>query len=156
MALKGVLYGVKVNEDFMECEIDCELTITADMVNKSGSHSGRYRHYRYGYISWSITCNARAVLGILNSSSNSLIESQLEQRELEVYISARQSNTNVFDIGGTVLIPNQVLSFPNTGFASHNVTFQGSGPLNMTAEELSIIIDTNPIETAWPDIYDSN
>lgn len=154
--LRGELYGIRVNGDFIPCELDCEITITSELVGKSGSQHGKYRRYRYGYISWSISCNARAVVGLLNSSSQNLILSQLDQIELEVYISARQSNIRTFDIGGMVLIETQQLTFPNTGYANHSISMKGNGELNLTAEELDFIINANPIQTAWPIIYDSN
>lgn len=148
--LKGNMYGVMVNGEFLQCEISCEITITTDMLEKSGSHGGRYKHFRPGYISWAISAESRAVLNLLSTSSNNLIVSQLDQLELEVYISARQSNVQTFDIGGSVFISSQQLSFGNTGFASHNLTMQGTSALNLTADELEGIINSNPIEANYP------
>lgn len=154
--LRGEVYGVRINGDFIPCEIDCEITITSELVGKSGSQHGKYRRYRYGYISWSISCNARAVVGLLNSSSQNLISSQLDQIELEVYISARQSNIRTFDIGGMVLIETQQLTFPNTGYANHSISMKGNGELNLTAEEIDFIINANPSTEDYPLVYNSN
>lgn len=153
--LRGELYGVKINGDFIPCEIDAEITITSELVGKSGSQHGKYRRYRYGYISWSISCNARAVVGLLNSSSQNLITSQLDQIELEVYISARQSNIRTFDIGGMVLIETQQLAFPNTGYANHSISMKGNGELNLTAEEIDLIINAMPADADKPLIIDT-
>lgn len=153
--LRGELYGIRVNGDFLQCELDCEITITSELVGKSGSQYGKYRRYRYGYINWSISCNARAVVGLLNSSSQNIIQSQLDQIELEVYISARQSNIRTFDIGGMVLIETQQLTFPNTGFANHSISMKGSGQLNLTAEEIYLIINAMPADADKPLIIDT-
>lgn len=149
-ALKAVLYGIRVGNDFVNCEIDSEITITRDMLNKSGSHGGAYKHFRYGYISWSISMSAKSVISILKGSFNNLIDAQLEGRELEVFLSARQSNIQQVDIGGTVLIPSISLSFPNSGASTHSVTFQGTGVLNVDVEDLGLIINEMPIEAEKP------
>lgn len=156
MALKACLYGIRVGNDFVPCELDCELNVTRDMINKSGSAYGSYRHYRYGYISWTITCNARAVVSVLNSSFNNLLRSQLSGQEIEVYISARQSNTVNIDIGGTVLIPSQTLNFGNSGFANHSITFQGTGILNDYVEEFGLIINAMPAYADKPIVVDAS
>lgn len=144
MELRGNIYGVKINDDFLPCEIDCEITITTDMIEKSGSHGGRFKHFRPGYINWNISANARTVIGLLNSSSNSLLEYQINGIEIEVYISARQSNVQEFDIGGIVLISSQQLSFGNSGFSNHSITMQGVGELGLTYDEIQAIINAQP------------
>lgn len=154
--LRGELYGIRIGQDYLPCEIDCEITITTDMIEKSGSHGGRYKHFRAGYINWAISANARLVLGLLQSNSNALLEAQRNGLELEVFISARQSNTNTFDIGGTVLISSQQLSFGNRGFASHNLTMQGTGELGLSYEEIALIINSNPSTADYPLVYNSN
>lgn len=154
--LRGELYGVRIGGYYLPCEIDCEITITTDMIEKSGSHGGRYKHFRAGYINWTISANARLVLGLLQSSSNALLEAQRNGLELEVFISARSSNTNTFDIGGTVIISSQQLSFGNRGFANHSITMQGTGGLGLTYEEIMLIINSNPIQAEYPLIYNQN
>lgn len=156
MALKGILYGIRVGTDFIPCEISCELSINRDIINKSGSHAGKYRSYRYGYIDWGMTCESKAVISLLQSSTNNLINAQLTGVDMEVFISARQSNVQEFVIGGNVLIPSQVLNFSNTGYASHNITFKGTGLLYNSMSGESIIINNNPADADYPLIYNQN
>ena len=127
--MKGNMYGIRVGDDFIPCEISCEITITREMISKTGSWSGQYRAFKYGYADWQITLDAHSFLGVVGSSLNSLIDAQLGGVILDVYISARQSNVEEFDIGGSVLIPAMTITFPNTGKSTFNVTFQGTGDL---------------------------
>lgn len=156
MGIKAALYGIRIGQDFIPCEISCELNITREMIKKSGSHGGAYNHYRYGYIDWTITAEANTVFSLLQSSTSSLMEAQLLGREIEVYISARQSNVKQIDFGGTVLIPSQTISFPNSGLSKHNITFQGTGILSEYVDQFDIIINAMPIEDPKNLIYDSN
>ena len=144
MGIKGNIYGIRVNGDFINCELSCSLTVNRQMVNKSGSHSGKYRHYRAGYIDWSITADARTVVSVLSGSFNNLLDSQLSGTEIDVFISARVSNVRQIDIGGKALIPNISVGFPNSGFSTYNVTFQGVGELITDIEELDVLINAMP------------
>lgn len=149
--LRGNIYGVKVGDDFVSCELGCELSITREMINKSGSWSGQSKAFRYGYYEWSITCDGNSFLGAIQSSLNNLMEAQLAGIELDVMISARVSNTQQFDIGGKVLIPKLSVLFPNTGMSTFNVTFQGTGDLNVNIDFWQII-NAMPITADKPNI----
>lgn len=131
--MQGNAYGIKLGDDFIPCEISCELIINREMINKSGSGSGKFRKYRYGYIDWSVTMDAKSVISILSGGINNLITSQLGGQELELMITARVSNVDPFDVSGTVLIPNLSLTLGGTGQSTHSVTFQGSGALQVEA-----------------------
>ena len=155
MAIKGSIYGLKIAGHYIPCEISCELSVTRDMIGKSGSAHGKYRRYRYGYIDWQITADARTVISSLKSSANRLLISQLEGVELDIEMTARISNTQAFDIKGKVLIPNFTLSMPNTGYSTYNVTFQGNGDLTVDAEEFWHIINAQPYDSDKPNIVDT-
>lgn len=144
MGIKGNIYGIRVNGDFINCELSCSLTVNRQMVNKSGSHSGKYRHYRAGYIDWSITADARTVISVLSGSFNNLLDSQLSGTEIDVFISARVSNVRQIDLGGKVLIPNISVGFPNSGFSTYNVTFQGTGELIADIDDMYYLINAMP------------
>ena len=153
MAIKGSIYGLKIDGHYMPCEISCELSVNREMIGKSGSAHGKFRKYRYGYIDWSVSADARSVIAPLRSAINNLLTSQLAGVELEMEITARVSNTQAFDISGSVLIPNISLSFPNTGYSTYNVTFQGNGELKVNAEEFWYIINAQPYNAEKPNTF---
>lgn len=158
MALQGRLYGIKVggeNGDFIDCEISCEITVTRDILNKSGSHGGQYKHFRYGYTSWSITFDAKTVISPLLGAVGKLLENQLNGDIIEVYITNRISNTEVITIGGNVLLPNLSITFPNTGASTFNITCQGTGELMRYFEEYGTIINAQPYFADKPYIVDT-
>ncbi len=162
--LHGKLYGVRVvgnsgsSGDFLNCEIESSISIQRNLINKSGSHSGKYTHKRYGLINWSITANAKSIFSLLNGSLNNLIKYQLDGNvELEVYISARTSNTQSFDLGGKVLIPSININFPNTGSSKFDITFEGNGELLVDGiHDINLIINEMPIEADKPLILDGS
>lgn len=152
MALRGQHYGVKIgiaggtDGDFINCELASTLTITRDMVNKSGSHGGSARHYRYGYYTWQVEVEMRSFLSLLKGSMNNLILSQLAGTELEVFITNRISNTQEILMWGTVLIPNINVSFPNSGYSTTTVTLQGTGELQSDFSNFLDIINSMPFD----------
>jgi len=150
MSLRGQHYGVKIglagasDGDFINCELASTLTISRDMVNKSGSHGGASRHYRYGYYTWQVEVEIRSFLSMLKGSMNNLIVSQLAGTELEIFITNRISNTQEMLMWGTVLIPNLTVSFPNTGYSTTTVTLQGTGELQSDFSDFLNIINAQP------------
>lgn len=154
--MEGRLYGLSINGDFVNCELSCDLTVTRDMVNKSGSYGGASRQYRYGYYNWSITLEAKSIISTLSGSFNNILSAQLAGQELDVYIMARVSNIQEVSIGGKVLIPNFNLTFPNTGSSRYSVTFQGNGDLNVDIEEFWNIVNSMPYNANKDIILDTN
>ena|SRR5690606_35448470 len=152
MSLRGQHYGVKIglagasDGDFINCELASTLTISRDMVNKSGSAGGAARHYRYGYYTWQVEVEMRSFLSLLKGSMNNLIVSQLDGTELEVFITNRISNTQEMLMWGTVLIPNLTVSFPNTGYSTTTVTLQGTGELQSDFSNFLDIINSMPYD----------
>lgn len=160
MSLRGQHYGVKIGvagstagADFINCELASTLTITRDMINKSGSHGGAARHYRYGYYSWQVEVEMRSFLSLLKGSMNNLILSQLAGTELEVFITNRISNTQEMLMWGTVLIPNLTVSFPNSGYSTTTVTLQGTGELQSDFSNFLDIINAMPHDSVKPIVY---
>ena len=153
MSLKGQHYGVKIgiakasDGDFLNCELNSNLTINVDMVNKSGSHGGRARHYRAGYYTWQVEVEMRSFLSLLKGSMNNLILAQLIGTELEIFITNRISNTQEMSMWGTVLIPNLSVSFPNSGYSKTTVTLQGVGELNCDFDNFLDIINSMPYDS---------
>lgn len=153
--MQGNAYGIKLGDDFIPCEISCELIINREMINKSGSGSGKFRKYRYGYIDWSVTMDAKSVISTLSGGINNLITSQLGGQELELMITARVNNIQPFDISGTVLIPNLSLSFSGNTPSTHSVTFQGSGELKAETVLFWQIINAQPANAEKPYIINT-
>lgn len=156
MAVQGRLYGISVDGDFVNCEIACSISVSRELLTKSGRTGGQARQFRYGAYTWQIDLDARSVVSILKGSFNSLLEAQLEGRELEVFIMARQTNIQEIKIGGTVLIPDLSISFPNSGYSSYNVTFKGSGLLSHDIETLYNIINSMPADADKPLVIDTS
>lgn len=152
--LRGNLYGVRIGNEFISCELNCEITITREMINKTGSWSGQAKAFRYGYYEWSITCDARSFLGSIGSSLNNLLDAQLNGVILDVFIDARTSNTQSFQLGGKVLIPALSIAFPNNGYSTFNITFQGTGDLTANADFWTII-NAMPITADKPYIVNT-
>lgn len=161
MGLRGQHYGVKIglagasDGDFINCELASTLTITRDMINKSGSHGGAARHYRYGYYTWQAEVEMRSFLSMLKGSMNNLVVSQLAGTELEVFITNRISNTQEMLMWGTVLIPNINVSFPNSGYSTTTVTLQGTGELNCDFDNFLDIINAMPYTEIKPLVIDT-
>lgn len=129
MALKGALYGIQIGSDFIECEMDCEIAVNRELLPTSNETSGQAKSFRYGYYEWSFTVNAKAFYGATQGSFNKIIKAQVQGTPIKAYLKARQSSTQQISLGGNILIPNSLITFPSKGQATATFTFQGSGIL---------------------------
>lgn len=147
--MKGSIYGVKLNGQFIPCETNCEINVTRELLNTSGSAGGSNKSYIYGYSDWTVSVDSKFIISTLASSNNNVLLAQLAGQTMTLMIAARVSNTQLFELSGTVLIPSLTITLPAQGEATSNIKLQGTGilstnidPDNTPAKQLKIRFGT--------------
>ena len=62
--MEGKILGLKVDNEFAQCEIDCTLNFEQEQLATSGMDAG-WRDHIGGYKGWSVDLNSRLTVGAM-------------------------------------------------------------------------------------------
>lgn len=138
------LIGLKIGNDFVNCETAVVLQFNNEMLNTSSSVNGNWEHSRIGYKGWTVTVDGKLVVSSLGGSFNSLLNAYLNNELLSIAIANRDFNGNDIAIWGNAYIAQGQLEAGNTGKAGWQIQFKGVGALNADFELFFNIINAMP------------
>lgn len=148
--------AVSVNGAQLRCETNADFSYDIEMLPATNPNEGRWRSYIPGVQTWSVTVNGNLLLQSLGADFKTLVESARNGERLFIRFGSLDDITPKYAIEGYTYVRGLGLGAPSVGNASWTVTFQGDGAFNTDWDEFGLIIDNNPIEAAWPLIYDAN
>lgn len=126
---------------------DCSLTSTQDTVEKA-SMSSRAKAFVAGRYQWTLTASYLYSIGLGNTSYNQQLRALLALTEGKT-LSFKFTETRAYDgnlhevslpaieYSGDVLVTSYAINAPVEGYASLDISFQGTGELNIN--ELDIV-----------------
>lgn len=144
MLIRGSQLVLSVDGDYINCETSCELAVNTEMLGKSSSTGGKWRHFREGYKDWTMTADARTILSSFNGSFNRVIDKMIFGGQVRCEMSFTIDNSKVISISGQAYPQNFNLLSPSQGYSTYNVVFQGTGELFTEFEEFFTIINAMP------------
>lgn len=150
---QGKLIRVKINGEYIPCEISCSITINQETLQVTNNNQGRAKSFIRGYYDWSVSLETKTSANSLDSSSIGLINKILQDGdgviEFEM-VAGGDGFSNPFIISGEA-IPTQVgINSNSTGSATTPITLQGSGELTVDFDAFALIINAMPIEADKP------
>lgn len=152
--MEGKIFFLKIKDEYIRCETSCTLNITKETVAKSNRTNGKYRAFRSSYISWTATAEAKVVISSMGASSNSLIETILNEEEIDIHLGARINNVDILECWGKAIPTSFDLTAPAVGEATTVITFQGSGELFTKSNSFFKIINAMPADADKPNVID--
>lgn len=150
MLIKGSQLVLSVDGDYINCETSCELAVNTEMLGKSSSTGGKWRHFREGYKDWTMTMDARTILSSFNGSFNRVLSKLIFGGQVKCEMSFTIDNSKVISIYGQAYPQNFNLLAPSTGYSTYNVVFQGTGELVTEFQEFFTIINAMPYNANKP------
>lgn len=154
---RGKLIRLKVNDEYIPCELSCEITVNQEALQVTNTAQGRAKSFIRGYYDWTVTVNGRFTSGDVVSSSTSLLNKILEDGNgvVTLDIISNEYFENPVLITGDAIITSWNMNAGNTDWASNSVVFQGSGELTMDSESYWLLINAMPIEADKDIIVDA-
>lgn len=153
--MNGRIIGVKLDGEFVPCETGCDVSFNGERINISSSENGNWRKSIAGYRSWNVGVNGDFVINESPASFLELVKAIDEGRDIDLIITMRVSNAQVFTIMGTVGTTNVTLNAPSTGKATWTGSFDGVGRPNIDYDIYNTIINGLPIDEEKPFIVDT-
>lgn len=102
---------------------NCELNISADMIEISSVYVGRGKSFRPGRYSWSLACDA--LVSLDNGENTAFIDAIITGQRL----TARFSSAEVKVIEGDVYVQTHRETGSMGSLSTYSVTLQGTGEL---------------------------
>lgn len=153
--IAGSLIGLIVNGAFVSCETQCQINFNQNMIPSSAIDSGGWAEFVAGLRSWSISVNGNLLLEAVGSDIKALIQTGfINQLPMFAQFSTRPSSDVQLQFSGAVLFNTGSILAASTGVANWNATLQGTGKLNATYNNFSLLIDAMPSEADYPIIVD--
>jgi len=155
MAVAGRLIGVMVGGAFISCEISSTINFSQENLPTAAVDSGRWAEFINGLRSWGLSVNGGLLLEAVGADIKTvLLSNYFDEIPLSVFFSTRPSSTIELIFSGTALFTSGDITAPSDGGASWNIQLQGSGPLQHTIQDYSLLIDAMPPETPWDTLVD--
>lgn len=150
---KGKLIRLKVNDEYIPCELSCEITVNQETLQVTNTVQGRAKSFIRGYYDWTVTVNGRLNVRVGAGASQSLLGYILEDGNgiVQLEIISNDPNGAPFVLTGEALVTSWNMNAGGTDWASNTTVFQGSGELTQDYDLYWIIINQMPI-TAEKDI----
>lgn len=153
--LYGRLMGTSVDGTFISCEIDSALQFQGENLPASSIESGMWSEFIYGKKSWTITVNGHLLKREAGQDFKKLYAAFFNNQVVKVQFRTRPFVDQYLIFEGNALISMGGANAPNRSVANWNITFQGSGILNMEWEEFWKIINSMPPAADQPTYIDT-
>lgn len=126
--MSGNLLGVKLNGQFIDCEMSCEFAFDCDLLPASPLDDGRWKSYISGIRSWNITVNAAMLMRMAGTGFNTILNAFYSGDLMAVSLTTKLQDTFPnMTISGNVRLRNGGLSASVNTLAIWNVTLEGDG-----------------------------
>lgn len=154
--IKGNRINLSWNGLNISCQTSCELSFDCEMIPASSVSSARWKEFVAGIRSWSFNVNAK-LLKSNNTGADvrNILAAYLSGQRVFMEMKSSTGELVELTFSGYILVQSGGIQAGSTGSASWNGTFQGTGELTTNIEDFGLIIDTMPIEAAWPIIYET-
>lgn len=154
--LQGTLLGLQVGGVFVSCELSCDFNFTVDMLPASAVDSAGWKEFISGIRSWSVNVSGRLLAEAVGADFKTIIEYVKQRFPVYLTIGTRPSATTQMSISGYALPATGGFSGPNKGFASWQVSFQGTGEFTTSFQDYELIIDAMEPEDDWRQIVNED
>ena len=156
--MEGKILGLKVDNEFAQCEIDCTLNFEQEQLATSGMDAG-WRDHIGGYKGWSVDLNSKLTVGAMLGHTNKIIDRFIneEDAEFELWFGSRDGAQDAnFYLKGRAGLQNGSINAPSNGSAMANFSFLGRGKLESWWEEYWRIINAMPAPADKPLVFDTS
>lgn len=150
---KGKLIRLKIGNDFVPCEMSCDITVNQEVLQVTNNTNGRAKSYIAGYYDWQVSLESKFVVSDTTASSQVILDRILNDLgAVGLEIISVDSNGAPYILKGDGIPVQWNLNAGSTGDATNNVVFQGSGELTQDYELYWNIINAMPINDDKPNI----
>lgn len=151
MNTPGKFLGLKVNGAFVACETNCSISFDVNMLAASAVDSGGWKEFIAGIRGWQVTVDANLILAAVASDVKAIITTGLMNRlPMFIQFSTRPSVEIQMILSGAVLLASGSITAPAKGNATWTVSLQGTGALQTTYHDFSLLIDALPSAADYP------
>jgi len=133
--MSGNLLGVKIKNEFISCEISCELNFETDMRAVSSIASGRWKDFIPGLRSWNVNVNAAMLLRMAGTGINTILNAFITGEKMDIEFSTKRLDLPNFIIRGQVYVQSGSISGSVNSLANWNTILQGSGPFTIAIND---------------------
>lgn len=130
--MNGRIIGISIDGEFVPCETGCDFSVDGELIPTSSSEYGSWRTSIPGYRSWKVGVNGNLVINSSPAGAMELIKAIKSGTELELIMTMRVSNAEVFIIQGRARPTNVTLNAPGSGAATWSGSFDGNGEFSIT------------------------
>lgn len=126
--MSGNLLGVKINGNFIDCEMSCEFNFDCDLLPASPLDDGRWKSYISGVRSWNVTVNAAMLMRMAGTGFNTILNAFYSGDLMAISLTTKaQELYPNMTISGNVRLRNGGLSASVNTLANWNATLEGDG-----------------------------
>lgn len=130
--MNGRIIGISIDGEFVPCETGCSISIDGEMIPTSSHENGNWRQSIAGYRSWKVSVNGNLEINSSPAGTMELIKAIKNGSVLELIMTMRVSNAQVFVAQGRARATNITIDAPSSGAATWSGSFDGQGELGLT------------------------
>lgn len=154
---KGKLIRLKIDGDYIPCELSCEINVNQEVLPVTNNTQGRAKSFIRGYYEWSVTLESNFT-SINNKSASQILLGKIlldGDGSVGLEIVSHDTSGMPFILMGNVIPTTWNLSAGASGLATNNTTFQGNGELILSYDAFWNIINAMPADAEKPNIVDT-
>lgn len=127
--MDGKLVGLKIDGNYVDCEISCTLTVSNEHLDASGATNGNWRYFIEGYKSWNVTVNAKALRNASSAGFAKIFKKNFLSNQTFVLIIGLKDDPSedLLFIQGNAKIQNLDFTANVEDKAEMNISFIGNG-----------------------------
>jgi len=153
----GRFLGLKVNGAFVSCETSCNISFGRELTPASAVDSGGWKEFIAGIREWGISVDGNLLLEAVGSDVKSLLTAGFFN-DNPIYIQFSTSPTSDIELvfSGLVKFNNADITAAATGVANWRCVLKGTGKLEFTYQDYSLLIDAMPAQANYPIVVDQD
>jgi predicted secreted protein len=152
--IPGRLIGLQIGGIFISCEVSCAFNFQSDMLPASAIDSAGWREYIAGIRSWTMSVDGQLLAEAVGADFKTIMNAWIARLPLFLVWGTRLSATTQLSISGAALVSTGGATAPSKGNATYTVSFQGTGALQTSFEDFTLVIDAMPAIEDYPIIFD--
>lgn len=152
--IPGRLLGLQVNGVFISCEVSSTFNFQADMLPASAIDSAGWKEFLAGIRSWSMSVSGQLLAEAVGADFKTVLNTYFSRLPVLLIWGTRPSATTQLSISGSALLASGSATGGSKGSSTYDLSFQGTGVLQTSFEDFSLIIDAMPAIEDYPIIVD--
>lgn len=148
--IPGSLMGLKVDGQYVPCEVSSSFEYTYELKPKSSTESGIAREFKYGKLEWQMSVNANFLAREVGNDFKYILRGVLTRKIFDVEFSTKFGDPAAFAIKGKALTMNGGINAQRGQTSQWNVTFKGTGLFELVENPYFLIINAMPANADKP------